>query len=137
GREIRLGELGEPRQLARPAVQLVLRIEPLERRPERRQKPGIRVAPREIPRARGERALDQTERRLARADRPRAAIRLDEPALLERSVARRDGGGTDLELLCQLADRRQPVSGGEPLVRDCLLDRLRDRGGAGSFELLY
>ena len=87
---------------------------------------------------RGERALDQTERRLARDDRSAPAIRLDETALLERAVGRGDGGGADLELLRQLADRRQPVSGREPLVRDRVLDRLRDRGGAGSaFDLLY
>ena len=57
GGEVGLGQLGELRQLDRPAVELVLGIETGERRSERRQQGRVRVAAREVAGVRGQRPL--------------------------------------------------------------------------------
>ena len=133
GGEVGLRELDEPRQLHRTAVELVLGLQPGQRRRERREERRVGVAAGEVARAGGKRPrASHPQRGLARDDRAAAAVGADQAPLPERAVRSGDGGRAHLEPGGQLADGGEPLGRLEAAVGDRRLDRGGDRCGPGS-----
>jgi hypothetical protein len=133
GREVRLRQLDQPRQLRRAAVELVARVDPRESRLERREERRVGVAAREVAcvRRQGPRAAD-AERRPPGDERAPPSLSGDEPALPERPVRGGDGRRADLELGRQRTDRWEPLRRRQRAGRDLGLDPRRDDCGAGA-----
>ena len=140
GGEVGPRQLDQPLQLDRTAVELVLGIEPGQRRRERRQQGRVGVAAGEVARARGERSrASHPQRGLGRDDRAAAAVGADQAALAERAVGGGDRGRADFELGGQLSDGGQPSGRREAPVGDRRLDPVAivaaPASGAGYYVL--
>ncbi len=131
--EVGLRQTDQLRQPDRPTVELVLRIEPGQRRAERRQERGVGVTAGEVARVRRQRRpADHPQRRLGGDDRPAAPIRAHEAALLERAVSGGHRRRAHSQLVGQFANGGKARGRRQAVVGNRGFDLPGDRRGAGA-----